>query len=263
MSHVCAREFRYLSDSAQVNESTRRAQLGFIDIVLILCNRTISFKRYMVRFLNQSHSSTLTLHLAVEYRLLQHAPVPGALQDAAAVYAHLVTHHLGASRGPDGKYHYPELQIPHHRFSDPPTLRDTVQGTSTSTIDLALDCETPQKSFAIPASTVVSPLTEAGYQQHPDFVQRHDNRRDSVTPVISGNDATPYSVVSPVYSTRSNSDPVAAALRPRIILIGDSAGGNLVLALARWIRDEGVFPVPDGMLLLSPSCDPCMHSQYP
>ncbi|KAH9042532.1 Alpha/Beta hydrolase protein [Lactarius pseudohatsudake] len=77
---------------------------------------------------------------AVEYRLLQHAPIPGALQDAAAVYAHLVTHHL--------------------------------------------------------------------------------------------------------------------AYRPRIILIGDSAGGNLVLALSRWIRDEGVLPVPDGMLLLSPSCDP-------
>ncbi|KAI0064317.1 alpha/beta-hydrolase [Artomyces pyxidatus] len=76
---------------------------------------------------------------AVEYRLLQHAPIPAAIQDAAAVYAHL----------------------------------------------------------------------------HP--VDRH---------------------------------------RPRIILIGDSAGGNLVLALARWIRDEGVLPVPDGMMLLSPSCDP-------
>lgn len=43
----------------------------------------------------------------------------------------------------------------------------------------------------------------------------------------------------------------------KIILIGDSAGGNLVLALARWIRDEGILPSPDGMLLLSPSCDPC------
>ncbi|KAH9177741.1 Alpha/Beta hydrolase protein [Lactarius sanguifluus] len=85
---------------------------------------------------------------AVEYRLLQHAPIPGALQDAAAVYAHLVTHHL------------------------------------------------------------------------------------------------------------VNADPVTSAYRPRIILIGDSAGGNLVLALSRWIRDEGVLPVPDGMLLLSPSCDP-------
>jgi hypothetical protein len=39
--------------------------------------------------------------------------------------------------------------------------------------------------------------------------------------------------------------------RTKIILIGDSAGGNLVLALARWIRDEGLLPPPDGMLLLS------------
>jgi len=29
-----------------------------------------------------------------------------------------------------------------------------------------------------------------------------------------------------------------------------------VLALARWIRDEGKLPPPDGLLLLSPSCDP-------
>lgn len=45
----------------------------------------------------------------------------------------------------------------------------------------------------------------------------------------------------------------------KIFLIGDSAGGNLVLALARWIRDEGILPAPDGLLLLSPSCDPGMH----
>ncbi|KAF8893046.1 Alpha/Beta hydrolase protein [Infundibulicybe gibba] len=43
--------------------------------------------------------------------------------------------------------------------------------------------------------------------------------------------------------------------KTKIILIGDSSGGNLVLALARWIRDEGVMRVPDGLLLLSPSCD--------
>ena len=49
----------------------------------------------------------------------------------------------------------------------------------------------------------------------------------------------------------------AGHLGCKIVLIGDSAGGNLVLALARWIRDEGVLPPPDGLLLLSPSCDPC------
>jgi acetyl esterase/lipase len=39
----------------------------------------------------------------------------------------------------------------------------------------------------------------------------------------------------------------------KIVLIGDSAGGNLVLSLARWLRDEEHFPRPDGLLLLSVS----------
>jgi alpha/beta hydrolase fold len=39
----------------------------------------------------------------------------------------------------------------------------------------------------------------------------------------------------------------------KIILIGDSSGGNLVLSLSRWIRDEGNLPAPDGLLLLSVS----------
>ena len=63
----------------------------------------------------------------------------------------------------------------------------------------------------------------------------------------------------------------------KIILIGDSSGGNLVLGTARWLRDENLLPPPDGLLLLSvrrsyhpprlcltpsfpyskPSCDPC------
>ena len=37
----------------------------------------------------------------------------------------------------------------------------------------------------------------------------------------------------------------------KVVLIGDSSGGNLVLALARWLRDEGHMPLPDGLLLLS------------
>lgn len=39
----------------------------------------------------------------------------------------------------------------------------------------------------------------------------------------------------------------------KIVLVGDSSGGNLVLALARWLRDEGKLPVPDGLILLSVS----------
>lgn len=42
----------------------------------------------------------------------------------------------------------------------------------------------------------------------------------------------------------------------KIVLIGDSAGGNIVLALARWIRDEKKTAAPGGLLLLSPWCDP-------
>ncbi|GAA5977625.1 hypothetical protein JCM11641_006879 [Rhodosporidiobolus odoratus] len=42
----------------------------------------------------------------------------------------------------------------------------------------------------------------------------------------------------------------------KIVLIGDSSGGNIVLALARWLRDEKKLPQAGGMLLLSPWCDP-------
>lgn len=40
-----------------------------------------------------------------------------------------------------------------------------------------------------------------------------------------------------------------------IILSGDSSGGNLALALCRYLRDEGVEDVPGSLLLLSPWCD--------
>jgi acetyl esterase/lipase len=52
---------------------------------------------------------------------------------------------------------------------------------------------------------------------------------------------------------------VTTARRPRIIVTGDSAGGHLVSALARRIRDEGALPGPDAVLLLLPSYDPCTH----
>ncbi|ORY88380.1 alpha/beta hydrolase fold-domain-containing protein [Leucosporidium creatinivorum] len=42
----------------------------------------------------------------------------------------------------------------------------------------------------------------------------------------------------------------------RIILTGDSTRGNIILALARWIRDEGLLRQPAGVLLLPPWCDP-------
>lgn len=55
----------------------------------------------------------------------------------------------------------------------------------------------------------------------------------------------------------------------KIVIIGDSAGGNIALAVARWVRDHRVVPAPGGLLLLSPWCDPsrcfpdCMHSYVP
>jgi hypothetical protein len=213
----------------------------------------------MVRSLDIGRSSKPTLHLAVEYRLLQHAPVPGALQDAAAVYAHLVTQSLGARKGPDGKYRYPELPTPNHTHAhDAPTTPVPVLGTSTESMGQTLDCETRPRSYAIPQGTEVSPSGDTGCRQHTETIQEEGGQRGPVVPFISGNDATPHSHVNSVHLTQAKPD-AAAARRPRIVLIGDSAGGNLVLALARWVRDEGVLPVPDGMLLLSPSCDPCTH----
>ncbi|KAL4245485.1 hypothetical protein ABKN59_009417 [Abortiporus biennis] len=130
---------------------------------------------------------------AVEYRLLQHAPFPAAIQDAAAVYAHILRQH--------------ELDI------------------------------------------TVSPITSQG----PSVAG---------TPTID-NHLAPNSWLATTMEVRREKHEikkrVAMAVKKKgckIILIGDSAGGNLVLGVARWIRDEGILPPPDGLLLLSPSCDP-------
>lgn len=40
-----------------------------------------------------------------------------------------------------------------------------------------------------------------------------------------------------------------------IVMSGDSSGGNLALALCRYLRDEGVADLPVALLLLSPWCD--------
>jgi len=218
--------------------------------------RTISSKRSTVGSLSQCcRLSKLTLHLAVEYRLLQHAPVPGALQDAAAVYAHLLMQRLGARRSLDGKYRYPKSPTSDRIHAhDTPTTPDPVLGIS-ETMGQTLDYETNLRSSATPPGTEISPSGDTGLRQHVETI-REDDRRDSVEPLINGNDASP---INSVHLIQARPDAVAAARRPRIILIGDSAGGNLVLALARWVRDEGILPVPDGMILLSPSCDPCTH----
>ncbi|KAI0319304.1 hypothetical protein OF83DRAFT_1111163 [Amylostereum chailletii] len=176
---------------------------------------------------------------AVEYRLLQHAPVPGALQDAAAVYANVVINELGATKGVDGKYHYPERPSPIE-----------AQGKTSDKLDRA-EAQAQERGrrpdhVPLPQSTATSPT-------------RHARSPSAVQPMLSGNDQIPTITVTTESGTTADAKvrfPKPAQPRTKIVLIGDSAGGNLVLALARWIRDEDILPAPDGMLLLSPSCDP-------
>ena len=43
-----------------------------------------------------------------------------------------------------------------------------------------------------------------------------------------------------------------------IVIIGDSAGGHLAMALTRWLRDDGKdvgMGMPKGLVLMSPWCD--------
>ena len=125
------------------------------------------------------------------------------MQDAAAVYAHIVQRH---------RKHVAKA------------------ASSSNTIDETEDEESGTKA----AKVIVDYL---GVESN-DYRQQMKNKRE--------NDEIHTRVAEE-----------SARLGCKIVLIGDSAGGNLVLALARWIRDEGLLPPPHGLLLLSPSCDPC------
>ncbi|KAH9917645.1 alpha/beta-hydrolase [Epithele typhae] len=138
---------------------------------------------------------------AVEYRLLQHAPFPAAVQDAAAVYAHIVQRH---------QRHATKVTVTH---------------------DKAKPAEEDESGKAIKVLSDYLTVNATDYQE------RSKNKRE--------NDEIHARVAVET-----------ANLGCKIVLIGDSAGGNLVLALARWIRDEGLLPPPHALLLLSPSCDP-------
>ncbi|GAA99086.1 uncharacterized protein L969DRAFT_94268 [Mixia osmundae IAM 14324] len=46
-----------------------------------------------------------------------------------------------------------------------------------------------------------------------------------------------------------------------IIITGNSAGGNLCLALARYLRDEQVYPLPGGIYLQSPWSNPSYNTK--
>ncbi|KAI9063761.1 alpha/beta-hydrolase [Trametes sanguinea] len=140
---------------------------------------------------------------AVEYRLLQHAPFPAAVQDAAAVYAHIVERH---QRRGSKKASSSRSEV---------TVHGEEEKTKKDTHDMMDYLAADSRDYQIQAK----------------------NKRE--------NDEIHARVAEVVANTNC-----------KIVLIGDSAGGNLVLALARWIRDEGVLPPPDALLLLSPSCDP-------
>jgi hypothetical protein len=92
-------------------------------------------------------------------------PFPATLQDAAAVYAHLVTYHLRARNGPDGKYRYPDLVAPDHVLRhDVPKTQDSIPGTSTPSLCQTSDYETRFRSCAASPGTEVTPSGEAGHR---------------------------------------------------------------------------------------------------
>ena len=142
---------------------------------------------------------------AVEYRLLQHAPFPAAVQDAAAVYAHIVNRH--------------QRRVPRARVTGKPSSVCDDEDSDKQKVDAVVD---------------YLGVSSENYRE------QAKNRKENA-------------------EIQARVSEASAGLNCKIILIGDSAGGNLVLALARWIRDEGVLPPPDGLLLLSPSCDPCEY----
>jgi hypothetical protein len=137
---------------------------------------------------------------AVEYRLLQYAPFPGVLQDAAAVYTNVVK-----------KYSVPG--------SNNTSNRDGTGGLGPLSERSGEDQDPPEDYF--------------GHQVIATEKQRQKPEDSTV----------------PLGQRMLNSQ--MGRLRAKIILIGDSSGGNLALALARWIRDENALPAPAGLLLLS------------
>ncbi|KAE9392273.1 hypothetical protein BT96DRAFT_1023675 [Gymnopus androsaceus JB14] len=75
-------------------------------------------------------------------------------------------------------------------------------------------------------------------------------------PAVIMDAASAYAYVVHKYYGPDYEKTTEPARKPcKIILLGDSSGGNLALALARWVRDEQQLPTPDGLLLFSPSCD--------
>ncbi|KZV76465.1 alpha/beta-hydrolase [Peniophora sp. CONT] len=228
---------------------------------------------------------------SVEYRLLQHAPVPAAIQDAAAVYANLVINELGAKKGPDGRYYLPETNCVPHSEAQVVNLPESLTRAEARAQKLGerpdpvpLPTHQEEMTSTSPGGMASGPplaKTASKSKRHSLSLSRTKSPEkrhsiDSVQPMFSGNDAIPTIHIDAASEDHLASSGDSTTLAPRstpgtpypedrlprgrhrtkIILIGDSSGGNLALALARWVRDEGLLPPPDGMLLLSPSCDP-------
>ena len=105
----------------------------------------------------------------------------------------------------------------------------------------------PQSQTSTPSTESKSSLVD----DHEEIADAHD---DTIPDIGYHNQSRKNGM-----HAKTHTKPVPLTKNCKIILIGDSAGGNLVLALARWIRDEQLLPPPDGLLLLSPSCDPCTY----
>lgn len=212
------------------------------------------------------------------------------------MYANLVINELGAKKGPDGRYYLPESNCIPRTEDQLSHLPDNTLTRAEARAQRLGERPDPVPLPTHPEETTSTDPASAGADSVPPLVntvskqsKRHslslhrtkspDGHRksiDSVQPMLSGNDAVPTIHVDLASDEHLASSGDSETLAPRstpgtpypedrlprgrqrtkIILIGDSSGGNLALALARWIRDEALLPPPDGMLLLSPSCDP-------
>lgn len=100
-----------------------------------------------------------------------------------------------------------------------------------------------------------------------DFAPQHwslirtIHRRTGATVIVPAYRLIPYGTVLDAFAliVPLYQEVVAANSRKKVILIGDSAGGNLSLALTEVFLSEGIQP-PDELILLSPALDITMEN---
>ena len=141
--------------------------------------------------------------------------------DANAVYAHLVTDHLGARKSLYGNHRYPSYPLPLTHPRDAPAAQDCVLDTSTPSMCQTLNYGTQSRTCLFDfLKTRGFSSGNVGHRQRVESTQQGGNLRDSVEPLVGENEAALNSPLNPVCSTQAKSGGVAAARRPRITLIG-------------------------------------------